>query len=620
MGRTAGGVALAAMVIGSVLVIDPSGLAPFGPARFAAVSVAALAATAFALHSGGSLARRPTLVWAGLLAIVAVAAASGLDPLYAWIGTPERHFGALTWVLSLAGFVAGQLLGRRGAQFVVSATVLSVGVVGLWAVAESLGWEPISITGGGKRPVASLGSSAYLGAAMVLLVPVAAGVALDRARAARHRQAAALCAALGGVALVVSGARAAWVGALVAVVAVVIARRPGLRAMRSWAVAGAIAVVVVALVAGVAGRVPDAFSEERGGIAGRVDEWRVASAVVVAHPLTGVGPEGYRIAFGTHVDDAYEIEHGRDPVPDRAHSAVLDVASTVGIPGLALYLVLLGAVGRFVVRALRKGPPWLAGLAAGLVGYVCQSAFLFPLAELDPLAWMLAGLVVAAVAVPAELRTVRPARVMPAVVGALAVVALVAGGLDVAADRRAKQSLLALTSAVTAPATTASELRPDALRYHLVDARVHEATGTLAGLGAAIDDLEAALDVSPLDPVARSERARLLLERGRASGDAKDLYKARAALERLADDDPRNAEVLLRLGLARSLAGEDAGAETAWLAAERLAPASAAASTNLAVAYARAGRREEAVAAAERALAREPSSERAAALLENLGT
>lgn len=611
---------MAAVVMGSVLVVDPGGLAPFGPARFAVVSVAVLAATALAVRSGGALASGPMLAWAGFLALVAVAAALGLDPLYAWIGTPERHFGALTWVLCLGAFASGQLLARRGAGFVVAATVLSVGFAGLWATAEVLGWRPFALAGAGERPVATLGSSAYLGAAMVLLAPLATGLALDRTRPARYRQAAAVSAALGGVALVASGARAAWVGALVAAAAVLVTRRPPLRSTGPWPVAGAVAVVAVALLTGVAGRVPDALSEGTGGVGGRLDEWRVATEVASAHPLTGVGPEGYRIAFGTHVDDAYEIDHGRDPLPDRAHSAVLDVAATVGLPGLAVYLLLLGSVGRFVLRALREGPPWLAGLAAGLVGYVGQSLFLFPLAELDPLAWMLAGLVVAAVAVPAELRTVRPARVMPAAAGSLAVVALVAGGLDVAADRRARQSLLALTSASPAPATPASELRPDALRYHLVDARVHEATGTLAGLGAAIDDLEAALDISPLDPVVRSQRARLLLERARATDEASDLRTARAVLERLADDDPRNAGVLLRLGLARSLAGEDAGAETAWLAAERLAPASAAASINLAVAYARQDRRDEAVAAAERALARDPSSARAAGLLENLGT
>jgi Flp pilus assembly protein TadD len=370
----------------------------------------------------------------------------------------------------------------------------------------------------------------------------------------------------------------------------------------------------------VAGRIPDAFEGDVGGIGGRLDEWRVAATVVAANPLTGVGPEGYRIAFGTHVDDAYEMAHGRQPLPDRAHSALLDVASTLGLPGLAAYLALLAVVGRHVLRALWRGPPPLVGMAVGLLGYVVQSAFLFPLAELDPLAWMLAGLVVAATMTSAEQVTLRPARLMPGLVALAALVALVAGGLDVAADRRAKQSLLAVAGdrpAVTAPA---SELRPDAVRYHLVDARVHESLGTSSGLDAALEDLDQALHLSPLDPLVRSQRTRLLLERARRHDDPAGIGVARQALEDLAVDDPRNAEVLLRLGLIRSLAGDGPGAEAAWLEAERLAPDSAAASTNLAVAYARMGRAADAVAAAERALARDPTSRLARQVVDDFGT
>lgn len=687
-----GGVALAAMV-GSVLVIDPAGLAPFGPARFAAVSTATLAALALALRSGGSLARGPMLAWSVFLVLVALAAALGLDPLYAWTGTPERHFGVLTWGLCLVGFVAGQLLGRRGARLVIPAVLATVGLVGLWTLAEVLGWRPLDVVASGDRPVASLGSSAFLGAAMALLAPTALGLVFDADQPARRRWSAGLAGGLGLVALVASGARAAWVGALVGNVVVLLLRRrlrhppaaalplPA-RALAPGLVLAAVAVVAIAVLTGTAGRVPDAFGDGRGGIGGRLDEWRVAIRVVAANPLTGVGPEGYRIAFGAHVDDTYEMEHGRDPLPDRAHSAVLDVAATVGLPGVAAYLVLLGIVGRYVVRAIRRGPSWLAGLAAGFVGYAVQSVFLFPLAELDPLAWMLAGVVVALVPArhdalapegtppsgvalpdagasstadtsaakgaptverapssfveeappidgeraarldgPATL-VVLPVRVVPLVVGVLAIVALAAGGLDVAADRRARRTLQALATPapVTQSTTPPSELRPDALRYHLVDARVHEALGSVAGLEAAIGDLDQALDVSPLDPVARAERARLLLEHARRTEDGADLTRARQVLEALAQDDPRNAEVLLRLGLARTLTGDEAGAEVAWLTAERLAPRSGAASTNLAVAYARAGRRAEAVAAAERALVRDPVNQRAAAVLEDLGT
>ncbi len=684
---------MAAVVVGSVLVVDPAGLAPFGPARFAVVSFAILAALALALRAGGTMARGPMLAWLVFLVLVALAAALGLDPLYAWTGTPERHFGVLTWGLCLAGFVAGQLLGRRGARLVVPVVVAVVVLVGLWASAETLGWRPIDLVASGDRPVATLGSSAFLGAAMALLAPAALGLALDADQTARRRWSAGLAAGLGLVGLVTSGARAAWVGALISGSVVLLARwrsrRPqaGALPLPAWALApglvlAAVAVVAIAVLTGTAGRVPDAFGDGRGGIGGRLDEWRVATRVVAANPLGGVGPEGYRIAFGTYVDDAYEMEHGRDPLPDRAHSAVLDVAATVGLPGLVAYLVLLGLVGRYAWRAICDGLPWLAGLAAGLVGYAAQSVFLFPLAELDPLAWMLTGVVLAlvpgrhdalapegtppahvvlpeagacsaadtsaAIGTPSVERApsalveavapvdgerpacldgpttlvVRPMRIVPLAVGVLAAVALAVGGLDVAADRRARRSLQALATPalVTPPAVRPSQLRPDAVRYHLVDARVHEAAGSVAGLAAAIDDLDRALDVSPLDPVVRAERSRLLLEHARLTDEGADLADARQALEVLARDDPRNAEVLLRLGLARTLTGDGAGAEAAWLAAERLAPRSAAASINLAVAYARAGRRHEAVAAAGRALFRDPGNRRAVAVLEDLGT
>jgi len=44
------------------------------------------------------------------VAWVAVCATLGVDPVYAWIGTAERHFGALTWALCGLLFVAGHAL------------------------------------------------------------------------------------------------------------------------------------------------------------------------------------------------------------------------------------------------------------------------------------------------------------------------------------------------------------------------------------------------------------------------------------------------------------------------------------------------------------------------------
>jgi O-antigen ligase len=524
-------VAAAALIVCAVVAVDPGGLAPFGPIKW--LLVPALVLAAFATAPTISAERRTTVAWSVFLAVAAVSAVAGLDPLYAWIGTPERRFGALTWLLCAIAFVAG----RRDRRLTAAAAT-ACAVAGVWALVETVGWEPIELVGAGDRAVGPLGSSAYLGAARALLVPVAIA----------HRTRLAYAgAALGGFALVASGARAAWVGALVAAALVVVARRVDGRV-----VAGVvIGVVAVGALTGVLGRVPDLVTDDDGGIAGRVDEWRIAANVIADHPVTGAGPEGYRIAFGRAVDDAYEIEHGRDQLPDRAHSAPLDVAATLGLPGLLAYLALLAVTAPFVWRALRDGDL----VAAGVVAYLVQSLFLFPIAELEPVAWLLAGTLVAG-------RRVAPPSGVRVVAAGLAIAVAFAGVLDVVADRRAKGIIDGDDIAADAAAT----LRPDAIRYRLAAARVLPPDD-------AIEQLDRAIDVSPLDPVVRSERADLLLEI--------DVEAALVALEALAEDDPRNAEVLLRLGVARARTGDLDGAEQAWTDAARLAPDSDAARINL---------------------------------------
>jgi O-antigen ligase len=595
----------------AALAVDPGGLAPFGPAKWLALPTCLLGAAALVAWGKGIGVVRPTVMaWAGFLLVAAAAAATGVDRLYAWTGTPERHLGVITWALCATAFLAGTGAAGRDRRAVVAGAVLAAGGLGAWAVAETLGWEPFRLAGTGDRPLGPFGSSAYLGAAASLLGPAALGVALDGRFGWTVRRLAALAAGAAGVALVVSGARAAWLGAAAAGVVVMVGRRPVNRRALLPIAAALAAAMALAFASGVAGRAGDVVSDRDGGARGRLDEWRVAWRVIAAHPVLGVGPEGYRIAFGRAVDDRYEQAHGRDPLPDRAHDVLLDVAATTGLVGLAAYGALLLVAGRYVVRALRRAPPWTAGVAAGLVAYAAQSLFLFPIGELEPVAWLLAGAVVGEVAVAGEWRSVRLPRAVPAAAAALAVLAFAAGALDVAADRRADAALRG-----RGDPTGAAALRPDALRYRLAAARVLADEGSY---GAAVGQLDRALDVSPLDPVVRRERARLMLERARRGGDPAQLHAALAVLRQLSADDPRNAVVLLRLGVAEALSGNDPAAERAWKSAERLAPRSAAASTDLALAYARLGRIADARAAARRALAREPSNERARQVLRQL--
>jgi O-antigen ligase/Flp pilus assembly protein TadD len=591
--------------IAALCAVDPSGLAPFGPAKWALVPTLVLLGFAALAHEG-RLRLDGARALAAFVAWTAVCAAFGLDGLYAWTGTPERHFGVITWALVLLCWWAGRSLDAHARRIVLIACTIAIGAAGGWAGAEVLGWEPLRLVGVGDRPVGPLGSSAFLAAAAVLLTPIALGQTMQSRGWARV--AAAATAGLGLTALAASGARAAILASVVVAVIVVVMHRD----RRVLAVVGACALVGVGVVvaSGAAHRVSSLASDRDGGARGRLDEWRVAARVVADRPVIGTGPEGYRIAFGRAVDDRYEQSHGRAPVPDRAHSALLDVAATTGLPGLGLYLVAVAMALVAAWKTVRRGPPLLAGAAVGVVAYFAQSVFLFPIAELEPLAWLLAG-ICAAERVPA---TKRERRVVATTGVGLAVVVAVAGLGDVMADRRAKHELARVAQDEPAMANVAT-LRPDQVRYRLVDARIHEKTATRRGLRRAIADLDHALAVSPRDPVVRTEKGRLLLELAQLGGEKAN---ARAHLEQLSRDDPRNAETLLRLGVARDLTGDTTAAIAAWRGAERLAPHSAAASANLAVAYARQGRRAAAAAAARRALARDPHNDVARAVLEQL--
>lgn len=627
-----------AVLPGALLAIDPAGWFPFGPARWWIVSTLGVLALAGVLLRADPLRieRRVVAAWAIVLTVLAVAAAWGVDGRYAWIGTPERRLGWATWLLFAVMHLVGRNLDpaavRRGLRLLLPATAIVLGGV---AVAQAVGVRPGPFALGGSRPGSTLGSPALLGSAAVLLLPTVIGLVIE----ARHRgrRVETVLGAVGSVllvlALLTSGTRGAWFGLVVALAVVAGWRRRGRETVGSGRrrgtggdltdgeregddegravptrriVGAAVVAIAIALLAVVPNPVGDRIAsltdrDAPGGLT-RLDEWRVATRMIGSNPILGVGPEGYRIAFPTAVDDAYERAHGRDPLPDRAHSAPLDVATSGGLLGLAAWLGLWAVVGRRVLARIRAGDAVDVGLGTGILAALAASFVLFPTMEVDVVLWLFVGLLLGS-AVPATASTSPSASVhtssatafaasvaasasrsasvslsgsAPATAGSsrwlrgvplrrvamavpivlLAFVVFVSGLVGVLADRRAADAVAALRrgddAVALGAATRAVDLRPDVLRHHLLLARVRIATN--GGHRAAVADLDRAATWSPRDPVLRLARVRALVDLAEATRLPADLERAADAVGELLAADPSLTEGWLlseRLGWMR---------------------------------------------------------------------
>lgn len=595
-------------------VFDPFGWDQFGPIRWLVIGGLGFWALALSTNPAPVDSSILTKLWAALLAWGAITSVLGADKLHAWIGTPDRRFGWLTWLLCAALFQIARQQGKREQpqQEQRRRRVLqgfAVGALGLgcYALLEWIGttfgsgplWPTASIDFAGGRTGGPYGQPAFLGAAAVLASPIAAAVAVDTAQTARWRILGAAGAVTTLFAVLASQSRAAWAGLAIAgllyatsanrtskkrtaVERTAVERTASLRYIGAAIAAFVLAVFVVP---DLRQRITGAFATD-GVIAGRTDEWRVGLRALGQAPVFGYGPEGYRTAFGENVDDDYILKWGWEVITDRAHNAILDVALAFGIPGALLYLTIIGLIGRGAIRAIRSGETSQSFLGLGVIAYLVQQQFLFPLSEIDPLMWLAAGLLPTLAKttpdrVPSSAKTKAIHSVTSGLAIGLAVIVSAAALLDVAANVRLGRAIEPQTAELQEDQTrnledgarAASRLRPDSIRYHFISARAARQAGDLP---VALSRIETGLKRSSNDPALLGEQGRLLLEIARATPAGPDadeaIDAARQALESLVDRAPYNPEHLQRLAIARALDGDVEAGITLMEEAARLAP------------------------------------------------
>jgi O-antigen ligase len=296
-----------------------------------------------------------------------------------------------------------KLIGLLFCLLIAPAINASVGIVQFW---YGLGPESFGIGGGRVRAYGTIGQpnsfAGYMNQAwpLALSLTVCALIWLWRGGPRRHGLALLLALAtlsgllLGG--LLTSFSRGGWLGAAGGAAAMAMISIPFLPAgsrRLAWRVIGlGVTGLTLIFALGGGGLLPSALSSRISSIVGNLRIFDVRGVMInpenfavvermahiqaswnmfVQHPLTGVGPGNYSIAF------EQTPSSGELPITTRpwytsrghAHNYYLHIAAEAGIFGALAYLLLLGAVARQATRTLRyaNGLLW-QGVAIGCAG------------------------------------------------------------------------------------------------------------------------------------------------------------------------------------------------------------------------------------------------------------
>jgi O-antigen ligase len=321
------------------------------------------------------------------IASLLLSSSFSIDPALSFFGTGWRRLGAVqdSAILIVCASAAALIAEIPSRVYVMLRWLCGSGMlIAAYAILQYLGWDPLGDPGDYRamigpwlvvRPPGTLGHATHLGS--FLVVVLAAAIALIYSGQSKlWTRFAWLCAGLSSLALLASGTRAAWIGAVIMLVVWAIHNR-ALRTMRRIGVASALVAVSLLLVASPLGKsFRDRTSEwlwldTSGGP--RLLLWQDSLQMAGRHLLLGYGPEVFGGEFprfqSSELASAYP-----DSYFESAHNTCLDTLIAQGVPGLLLQLAAL-LLGLAAAARSRFPRPVATAIAGGCAGIFAAQQF-----------------------------------------------------------------------------------------------------------------------------------------------------------------------------------------------------------------------------------------------------
>jgi O-antigen ligase len=322
------------------------------------------------------------LTWFG------IATATSTRPWLSLFGSGWRRFGFIEALslMVIAITVAAALSARPAGVRPLLRMVVCAGLLGsFYGIFQYFGIDPFQpatmyLAHAGEstivRPPGTLGHADYFG--WWLAVEFFCAIALARIEPGLWKRLAAVTAVSVGIAVLLSGTRAALLAIAVGVIGMALESPSSVRIRRKHIAAATLAVVLLtAFLVSPAGtrlraRVVWAGDEPAGGARPLI--WRDSLRMAAAKPVFGFGPETFLAAFAP-----YQSEELSRLFPDfhheSPHNLPLDALTSMGMPGLLLVAAWATMAGFAAVGARQAVSPSAVPLIAALVASAVAAMF-----------------------------------------------------------------------------------------------------------------------------------------------------------------------------------------------------------------------------------------------------
>lgn len=334
-----------------------------------------------------------------LASVYALASATSIEPTTSIWVSRHRALGTLMVLCYVIIFLiaAERLQSALQRRRLITAILLGSAPIAVYGILQQMGldiweWETDSVS----RSLSTLGRSNYLGAYLVMVMPLTMAWLL-LARWPAVQAACSMLLLLQTVCLILTGARAAWLALVMAgSLFSCLVLRGGIARKLRWMVGlAALVMLVVAMVlTGAHGGVLTRYES----VSRRLLVWRSTCDMITDRWLTGYGPGTFAAVFPRYYPEQWR-QQGLHLLFDSAHNGLLDLGASTGVLGLV-------ACGWFVFRLYRLGfiivgksqdvrqRVVISGCLAGLLAFHVQDLFTPSVVSTQVVFWLLAALLV----------------------------------------------------------------------------------------------------------------------------------------------------------------------------------------------------------------------------------